>query len=231
MTDMSFPQAFVINLDHRTDRWATIEQTCKAAGICPERIPAVQASPGWRGCAISHVQCIRLAKEKALPWVLILEDDATFSRESIERFRALLIYLWQHREEWERFNGGPTFAPDPKFKLLSQIPPLVYANGLTTHFELIHSGAYETILQYDVERDPQIDVFYMALEAQFRTRFNSVATYPHISRQCDRYSDNMSAEMDYEGYFNYSERKLHEFFAALPRSFSNRSRDPEWPHQ
>jgi len=236
MTDAPFPEAFVINLDHRTDRWAAIEQTCKAAGICPVRIPAVQTSPGHRGCAITHVQCIRLAKEKALPWVLILEDDATFSPEAIERFRALLPYLWQHRTEWERFNGGPAFLQNPHFKctteLLSQNPPIAYTNGFMAHFNLIHSGAYDMILQYGVDRDRGIDWFYVEVEVGRSRRnlemivakqpvgvldgtfFNSVATYPHISVQRSSYSDMLMRESDYSPDFRYAEQKLHGCFTA-----------------
>jgi len=210
LTEVPFPQTFVINLDDRVDRWTLIEQACRAAGIRATRIAGVPATPGWRGCALSHLRCIRMAKENNLPWVLILEDDATFTPEAIERFRGLLPYLWEHREQWERFNGGPTFPPDPELKLWSRNPPLVYANGLATHFNLIHRGAYDTILQYDHEQDHEIDLFYMALEHRFRTVFNNVATWPHISVQRQD-SSNITpdvSEGDYASYFWFSEQAL-----------------------
>lgn len=212
LNEVPFPEAFVINLDHRVDRWAAIEQTCRTSGIYPRRMPAVRTSPGWRGCALSHVQCIRVAKEKALPWVLILEDDATFAPEAIERFRELLVYLWKHRTQWERFNGGPTLPPEPKIRLLSQDPRLAYVNGFCAHFNLIHRDAYDMILQYDVDRDRMIDVFYMNLETRFRTVFNTVATYPHISMQTKDRSDIQIGNRDYAPYFIYSEKKLRECF-------------------
>jgi hypothetical protein len=95
-----FPEVLVINLDHRTDRWATIERTCAAANLTPVRMPAIKSSPGWHGSGLSHLKCIRLAKERNLPWVLILEDDATFTPEAIGRFRGLLGYLWENRGHW-----------------------------------------------------------------------------------------------------------------------------------
>ena len=209
-----FPEVFVINLDDRRDRWTEIEKTCRAANVAPVRIPAVKTSPGWHGSGLSHLKCIRAAKERNLPWVLILEDDATFTPEAMDRFRGLLDYLWDNLGQWERFNGGPTFPPDPVLRILSRTPPLIYANGYCVHFYLVHSGAYDTILEWDPARDPVIDVFLMNLESKFRTVFNSVATVPHISLQATSRSDISpdphQSENDYSAYFYYSEEKLRE---------------------
>jgi hypothetical protein len=171
-------------------------------------------SPGWHGSGLSHLGCIRAAKERRLPWILILEDDATFTPEDMNRFRGLLDYLWENRAKWERFNGGPTFPPDPVIRILCRDPPLMYANGLTTHFYLVHSGAYDVILEWDPSRNPKFDVFLRRLESRFRTIFNSIATVPHISVQVTSRSDispgASDEERDYSRYFQYSEDKLRE---------------------
>ena len=172
-----FPEVLVINLDHRTDRWAELE-VCKAADMTPVRVPAVQMSPGWHGAGYSHLKCIRMAKERELPWVLILEDDATFTPEAIHRFRELLPYLWENRDKWERFNGGPTFPPDPVFRLLNKEMKLMYARGLCSHFNLLHSGSYDVILEWDPARDNVFDVYCYNLEIKFRTVFNNISTVP-----------------------------------------------------
>jgi FkbM family methyltransferase len=207
------PEVFVINLDHRTDRWAAIEGTCRAVDLMPVRIPAIEASPAWRGCTLSHLKCIRLAKERNLPWVLILEDDATFTPETIDRFRGLLGYLWETREHWERFSGGPTLpTTNPVIRILSREPPLMYVPGLTTHFSLVHSDAYEMILTWDPECDPVIDMFYISLESRFR--FRNIATVPHIAVQTTSRSDLTGSEMDSAGYYHFSEQKLRECLAS-----------------
>ena len=205
-----FPEVLVINLDDRKDRWVTIEKTCTAANLTPIRMSAIRKSPGWQGCGLSHLECIRFAKERDLPWVLILEDDATFTPEDIRRFRGLLGYLWENRAKWERFNGGPTFPPDPVIRILTRQPPLMYANGFCTHFYLVHSGAYDTILKWDPTRDPVIDVFFMNLANSFP--FKSIATVPHISVQATSLSDVTPGlnQGDYSTYFRYSEMKLRE---------------------
>ena len=213
-----FPQVFVINADHRADRWQAIDAICKAANLSATRVPAIVESPGWRGCGRSHLKCVNLAKEKDLPWVLVLEDDATFTPESINRFRRLLPYLWENRGKWERFSGGPTFPPDPVVSVMNAEECLLYARGYTSHFNLIHAGAYDLILEWDPDRDQTIDGYFMSLETRFRTVFNSIATVPHISVQASSVSDvapkEHGAVNDYSSYFLFSERKLSECLEA-----------------
>src|SRR3954454_3810919 len=109
---MNFPEVLVISLDERVDRWDAIGQTCEALGISPVRIPAIREDPGWVGCGRSNVNCIAYARENRMPWVLILEDDASFTAESVLRFKSLLPFLWENKDKWERFNGGPTLPAD-----------------------------------------------------------------------------------------------------------------------
>ena len=204
-----FPEVFVINLDERSDRWSAIEGLCAACDLHPERVSAVKAVPGWRGCGLSHIACLKLAKERDLPWVLILEDDASFTPDGIARFRGLLDYLWDDRPTWQRFNGGPTFPADPVVSLMRREPPLLFARGFATHFNLIHAGAYDAILQWDPDRDHMIDVFYMTLETQ--STFRTIATVPHIAVQTGSDSDiTGGVERSFASLFRFSEQKLRE---------------------
>ena len=163
-----FPEILVINLDHRSDRWTTIAERCARGGLQPNRVSAVVEKPGWKGCGRSHVRCVEIAKERGLPLVLIIEDDALFSPESIGRFRSLLPHLWQNRDKWERFSGGPNLPPriipKPVIRIMSQEHRLLYVRGLAAHFNLIHAGAYDAVLRWDPRIDRMIDVYFMALE-------------------------------------------------------------------
>jgi Glycosyltransferase family 25 (LPS biosynthesis protein) len=209
-----FPEVFVINLDRRADRWAAIEQTCKAVGLTPNRVPAVEMSPAWQACGYSHVKCVKSAIEGNIPWAIILEDDATFDLEGINRFRDLLPYLWDNRDKWERFNGGPTFPADPFVRIMNKELKLVYARGYCTHFNLIHSGGYDDVRKWEPTVDQMIDAYFMKLETRFRTIFNSIATFPHISVQALGPSDVSPTEdgtkSDYSNYFRYSEGKIRQ---------------------
>jgi len=208
---MQFPNIFIINLDDRLDRWTVINDLCIECGLSAQRISAVRASPGWVGCGLSHLKCIEIAKEQKLPWVLILEDDAQFSSNTIDRFRNLLPYLWENRHDWEKFSGGPTFAPDFNACCLDIHHQVVYANGLTTHFDLIHEGGYEKVLQWKPEFGIPIDVYYYHL-ARTRGGFRCVCTYPHVATQRPSISDvELSGDvLNYDNYFQYSGMKIRE---------------------
>jgi hypothetical protein len=204
------PKVFVINLDERADRWKSIQKLCNDASLVPARVSAIRDAIGWVGSGYTHLKCVQRAKDEQLPWILVLEDDATFTPESIRRFRSLLPFLWENRDKWERFNGGPTFPPNPSVSILSKDPPLVYAQGFTAHFYLIHSTTYDIILQWRPERHKAIDVYFFDLECRFRTVFNSVATCPHISLQATGESDIERREVDYSSFFEYSEAKIRD---------------------
>jgi len=68
-----------INLNHRTDRKAHIEQQLKSIGFNTfERFNAIKLANGRVGCSMSHLKCLHLAKERNYDHLLICEDDTTF---------------------------------------------------------------------------------------------------------------------------------------------------------
>lgn len=83
---MKIMHAFYINLDHRNDRKEQFEEECRKMNLTVERFPAVLKSPGALGCAHSHRNLIRLARERKYPYVIVFEDDFEFlvSRETFD---------------------------------------------------------------------------------------------------------------------------------------------------
>lgn len=201
---MQFPTVLVINLDHRQDRWLAIQKMCHAAGIRAERVSAVKRSPGWHGCAMSHIKCAKLAKERRLPWVLVLEDDCEFSQQDFARFARILPVLWTNIDKWEYFNGGITFVENPE--LIESTLPLIKANGFTTHFILYNNKAYDKIASWTPAGGP-CDVY-------FDKMMKSVTTFPLIARQTIGQSDINNSEQDYNGFFNKAENTLKNFLQS-----------------
>jgi glycosyl transferase family 25 len=78
--------ALYINLDSRTDRREQFEDECRRLNLGVERFPAVRRNPGALGCAYSHYNVIKLAKERGYPYVVVFEDDFQFlvSREEFD---------------------------------------------------------------------------------------------------------------------------------------------------
>lgn len=70
--------AYVINLSHRTDRWAQIQENWKGIVDNLIRVDAVHSSKIFKGCALSTIKVIRsaLQLEPSNRIVLVLEDDA-----------------------------------------------------------------------------------------------------------------------------------------------------------
>jgi GR25 family glycosyltransferase involved in LPS biosynthesis len=70
---------FYINLDKRTDRKEEIENELKRMDLTAERYPAIYTpNSGIVGCGYSHLNVLKLAKERGYKNVLIFEDDFEF---------------------------------------------------------------------------------------------------------------------------------------------------------
>jgi glycosyl transferase family 25 len=76
-----------INLDKRTGRKREMEEELRSHGLEAERFPAHYNELGIAGCTHSHLDVLKLAKERDYPNVLILEDDFEFlvSKEEFEQ--------------------------------------------------------------------------------------------------------------------------------------------------
>lgn len=78
---------FYINLNKRLDRKAEIEGELSRMGLSGERFPAIQHDKGFIGCSLSHLELIKIAKQRGYKNVLILEDDFEFvlTKEQLEK--------------------------------------------------------------------------------------------------------------------------------------------------
>lgn len=194
---MQFPPTLVINLADRPEKWKKTVETFSMFPVQLERVDAVKASPGWKGCSASHLKAIRLAKERNYEWVIILEDDAQFSNEGYKQFLDLLPILHKRRDEWDIFLGGATMIDN--VRQISHTPRLYQAGAYTAHFCLIHKNAYDKIL--DNYEDGPIDVYY-------KEKMRLWMTLPHISTQRPGPSDIENENTNYNKYFDEASRKL-----------------------
>lgn len=75
--------ALYINLDRRTDRRTQFEADAARLGLSVERFPAIAHSTPAIGCTLSHINALKLARDRGYERVCIFEDDFEFlvSRE------------------------------------------------------------------------------------------------------------------------------------------------------
>ena len=76
MKNLTEIKIFVINLDKRKDRLDQVSEMLK--GYDWERIEAIETAKGYYGCVLSHIKALKVAKERDLPEVIIMEDDFHF---------------------------------------------------------------------------------------------------------------------------------------------------------
>jgi glycosyl transferase family 25 len=95
---MIIDRVLYINLDHRTDRRTEIESELETMGLASisERFPAIRHETiGGVGCGRSHIEVLKLAKERGYSQILVLEDDfmLTVDRETLEENLAQITDL------------------------------------------------------------------------------------------------------------------------------------------
>ena len=98
-------EKYVINLKRRTDRFDHISGEMKYIGWDFNLFEAVDTS-SYKGCAYSHIEVAKIAKEKGLDYVMVLEDDVFFMPYAKQLLTDCLKDL--EDMEWDLFHFAPS---------------------------------------------------------------------------------------------------------------------------
>ena len=194
-----------INLDERKDKWAKLQSTFQGTQITPIRFSAIKHTEGWRGCGASHIAIVKDAYHKKLSWILVIEDDCELADDFNERWPSLKKELWDTRDTWDIFLGGPTFVQgpvEPQGKQLVKIE-----KGFALHFYILNAVAYRKIMDWDPDKNGQVDVYY---SKQLRI----ITTLPLIAKQRASVSDIEQEAKDYLHLFIDSEKLIKKLLYA-----------------
>lgn len=120
----------VINLDHRTDRWAELhaellnfipaEKIHRISAVWGKMLPDYRKHrlfkgcneeeslfwAGRAGCVLSQTKCIQKAKDEGWRNVLVLEDDAHFVDDLKGSIGEMVLRVMQHELRWDMFFLG-----------------------------------------------------------------------------------------------------------------------------
>uniref|UniRef100_A0A6C0AJ18 Glycosyltransferase n=1 Tax=viral metagenome TaxID=1070528 RepID=A0A6C0AJ18_9ZZZZ len=211
----------VINLDKRTDRWANLEKEWKGA-FKLTRVPAVEASPGWVGCALSHIKIIEDAKARGDPYVLVWEDDCIprnrHPRAIKELWDEVSYKLSLYPDQWDIVLGATSAAYNSATynPTLSTHHVQVYnlPHGFTTHWVLYNSRIYDRMISWKEVQEPQIDVY---LFKNFRVK----VIVPFVAEQAPGFSDIESHVADYTNMFNRTEEHISHLRQCLTTTINN----------
>lgn len=145
--DKIFEGTFVINLENRKDRYKDVYNEFKKQKIdtIVEYLPAIRHHYGMVGCSLSHLECVKLAKQRGWKSVLIFEDDIVFTSHFEQYYKQTLEQL--SKTNWAIFHFGAMLMA-----MSRQVSPNLLRIGYNwaAHAVAIHEKAYDFILSnYD----------------------------------------------------------------------------------
>jgi glycosyl transferase family 25 len=192
-----FGATFYVNLAHRTDRRQEIESELNRMDISFERFPAIQWNPGYIGCSASHLEILKEAKRRALPNVLILEDDFEFLVSREEFWSIMTVAMSQSYDVI--MIGYNVNKATPHNNILQKV-----LFGGTTSGYVVHAKMYDTLIRVWEEALPLLkgthEPWNYALDVAWRPLQPSsewYATLQRVGRQRASFSDIEGKHTDY----------------------------------
>lgn len=211
---MNVDKIFIINLDHRQDRWSRCVEEMKKWRITNyERFSAIKpnikdlepklysnlVSPhrgkpryicAAMGCKMSHYEIIKLSKARGYKQILILEDDVEFK----DGWKDILEYaMGELPEEWHMLylSGNHREKPtDVGRRHLKKV-----TNTLTTHSYILNHTIFDTLLNQMMEISAEIDNVYTLVQSQL---YKSFTVHPGITTQAVSHSDVLDRTTNYK---------------------------------
>jgi GR25 family glycosyltransferase involved in LPS biosynthesis len=190
---------YVINLKSREDRKNIFLNNVKNYDVNVNFFEAVEHKKGFLGCSLSHLYLIQYAKNKNLPYIIVMEDDSKILVNN-EKFIEYMEILTSNLDKWEIFNGSPTFGHKYNTNEItfnkSFDDKLIYTLwGQSTSFMIYNRNVYDKLLNYDFSKE--IDLYISEKFIQIMTRHEPFST------QICSYSDieNKTSPKTYEEYF------------------------------
>ena len=200
-----FEHTIYINLEHRKDRLAHVQQELAKIGV-PNggtRFNAVKTANGAIGCTISHIKCLEQAKAQNLSQVFICEDDICFKDpelllQNAAQFNAVFGDAYD-----VLLIGGNNLPPYKQFgNFCAQI-----TNCQTTTGYIVKQHYYDTLINNFREglkklienpknkREFAIDIYWKRLQTSNRWYI----VLPLTVHQLEGYSDIEERDTDYRG--------------------------------
>lgn len=189
---------YVINLKKRTDRLNRVKNDFANYNlIIIEAIEDIKQE-GWKGCFKSHQKIILLAKEKKLPYIIVIEDDCKIVNETTFDIdlKKILDWLENNMGEWNIFLGGVTKVWNYKniIELDNNLKLLSIDEGKTAHFVIYNSNCYDYYLGIGPEP-------YIPIDKCWHNKLIGIVSIPFLAIQYTDYSDIENKEVNYDSRF------------------------------
>ena len=196
---------YIINLDSRQDRLKNIKKQLEKHGYTNfKRVPAMEGTPPWVYCGLSHQKILR--ENQSNSNILIMEDDCTFSDDFMIRWTKIKKWLDDNPTKWDIFNGSPVIKKVLKTKVITREPLLLQVKEtLSTNFIYYNEMYINTILKW-VAKDGFYDTFYNR-DKDIRI----LTTVPYFVKQTEDFSDIEQKNVNYSTLYYTSQKILNLF--------------------
>ncbi len=214
MTDINeyFDKIYIINLESRQDRWKRITEQLEELNITNFiRFNAIQpileeidkklyshmgtnvggkkrnqALIGKVGCRLSHLHVVKDAQENSFQRILILEDDAFFTKKFINNFNQVITEIDNKKIEYDMLYLGGNYIKVGK-KISNWIYKSIRTN--TTHAYALQNtnNIYQHIIDLLEEYEREIDILYR--DIKFTKNYQIYIVKPSIITQYSSHSD------------------------------------------
>lgn len=156
---------FYINLKERLDRKKSVELELDKLGWKYTRFEAVKTKSGRVGCSMSHLKLLKMAKEKKMPYIVIVEDDIQF--KDVELFKKLFDNFMNSKIEYDVFLLAGNLRM-PAVKVTPNIIK-VYKSFTTTGY-IVKEHYYDKMIN-------NIEEGINKLLKNYKNGFNAIDTY------------------------------------------------------
>jgi len=191
---------FYINLKERVDRKESVEIELDKFGWEYTRFEAVKTKSGRVGCSMSHLKLLKMAKEKKLPYIVIVEDDIQF--KYVELFKKLFDNFMNSNLEYDVFLLAGNLRR-PAVKVSPNIVK-VYKSFTTTGY-IVKEHYYDKminnineginkLLKNENNGYNAIDTYLMKLQSLDKWYIS----YPRTVTQKPDYSDIENKQVNYD---------------------------------
>ena len=218
--------AYVINLNHRLDRWIQINEKFKESNFRLIRVPAIKNNNGALGCGLSFLKAVKYAKDNKLDSILIFEDDNKPLDKFEERWLIIKEWLDKNIDKWDIYNGGARFQDwwlyDSKKTTINIFKTKLYYNIndiellftaetiVSTNWIYINKNAYERVLEWN---NVISNGEFIPIDLYFSDNkiFKQVFSIPHLALQENGLSDNTKGNYN----FDIFDKKLISIFEEI----------------
>ena len=182
--------AYVINLDHRPDRWRKMCELWsdellleRVSGILLPEDGRIQHHRAADGLGQTHMKLYREAVARGDKTLLIMEDDAVPQPGWHKRWLEHKEWLDNNLDKWDIYNGGVhQLKKCYGVKEFTDSVMLDSYLGCASHFIYINCEAIERLLGWEIHK-MDIDMWFCS------TGFKLYCCYPILAKQANGQSN------------------------------------------